>query len=60
MRKMAVVVVVGLGDRSPGPAIRASGSRSPKCRQHGFHAVVDSEAMLVRLLEQFRAGRIVP
>jgi nucleoside-diphosphate-sugar epimerase len=31
-----------------------------KCRQHGFHAVVDSEAMFVRLLEQFRTQRIVP
>ncbi|MBS0336762.1 MAG: SDR family oxidoreductase [Proteobacteria bacterium] len=31
-----------------------------KARQHGFHAVVDSEEMFVRLLAQFRTGRIVP
>ena len=31
-----------------------------KCRQHGFHAVVDSEDMFVRLLKQFRDEKIVP
>jgi nucleoside-diphosphate-sugar epimerase len=31
-----------------------------KARQHGFHDVVDSEEMFVRLLRQFRAERIVP
>jgi nucleoside-diphosphate-sugar epimerase len=31
-----------------------------KSRQHGFHPVVDSEDMLVSLLERFRAERIVP
>lgn len=31
-----------------------------KCRQHGFHAVVDSEDMFVRLLRQFRSEKIVP
>jgi nucleoside-diphosphate-sugar epimerase len=31
-----------------------------KARQHGFHDVVDSEEMLVRLLAQFRRERIVP
>ncbi len=31
-----------------------------KARQHGFHDVVDSEEMLVRLLTQFRHERIVP
>jgi nucleoside-diphosphate-sugar epimerase len=31
-----------------------------KCRQHGFHEVVDSEEMFVRLLARFRAQRIVP
>jgi nucleoside-diphosphate-sugar epimerase len=31
-----------------------------KSRQHGFHAVVDSEAMFERLLARFRAERIVP
>lgn len=31
-----------------------------KSRQHGFHDVVDSEAMFVSLLERFRAERIVP
>ena len=31
-----------------------------KARRHGFHDVVDSEEMLVRLLGQFRAERIVP
>ena len=31
-----------------------------KARQHGFHDVVDSEDMFVRLLAQFRAERIVP
>ncbi len=31
-----------------------------KARQHGFHDVVDSEEMFVRLLKQFRAERIVP
>lgn len=31
-----------------------------KSRQHGFHEVVDSEEMFVRLLQLFRAERIVP
>ncbi len=31
-----------------------------KARQHGFHDVVDTEEMFVRLLKQFRAERIVP
>ncbi len=31
-----------------------------KARQHGFHEVVDSEEMLLRLLTQFRRERIVP
>ena len=31
-----------------------------KARQHGFHDVVDSEEMFVRLLRQFRSERIVP
>ena len=31
-----------------------------KSRQHGFHAVVDSEEMFGRLLGRFRAERIVP
>jgi nucleoside-diphosphate-sugar epimerase len=35
-------------------------SSTTKCRQHGFHDVVDSEEMLVRLLGRFRSERIVP
>ena len=31
-----------------------------KARQHGFHEVVDSEEMFVRLLGRFREERIVP
>jgi len=31
-----------------------------KVRRHGFHEVVDSEEMFVRLLGQFRSERIVP
>jgi nucleoside-diphosphate-sugar epimerase len=31
-----------------------------KSRQHGFHRVVDSEEMFVRLLRRFREERIVP
>jgi nucleoside-diphosphate-sugar epimerase len=31
-----------------------------KCRQHGFHEVVDSAEMFTRLLARFRAERIVP
>jgi nucleoside-diphosphate-sugar epimerase len=31
-----------------------------KARQHGFHDVVDSEEMFVRLLKKFRDERIVP
>ena len=31
-----------------------------KARQHGFHDVVDSEEMFLRLLRQFRDERIVP
>ena len=35
-------------------------SNVTKSRQHGFHEVVDSEEMFVRLLSRFRAERIVP
>ena len=35
-------------------------SNVTKSRLHGFHAVVDSEEMFVRLLGRFRAERIVP
>jgi nucleoside-diphosphate-sugar epimerase len=35
-------------------------SNVTKARQHGFHAVVDSEEMFVRLLRRFREERIVP
>jgi len=35
-------------------------SNLTKCRQHGFHDVVDSEDMFVRLLQRFREERIVP
>lgn len=35
-------------------------SNLTKSRQHGFHDVVDSEEMFVRLLGQFRRERIVP
>jgi len=35
-------------------------SNVTKCRQHGFHEVVDSEEMFTRLLGRFRAERIVP
>jgi hypothetical protein len=31
-----------------------------KARRYGFHDVVDSEEMFVRLLRRFRAERIVP
>ena len=31
-----------------------------KARLYGFHEVVDSQAMFVRLLRQFREERIVP
>jgi hypothetical protein len=31
-----------------------------KCRVYGFHDVIDSEAMFVRLLRRFRDERIVP
>jgi nucleoside-diphosphate-sugar epimerase len=31
-----------------------------RSRQHGFHAVVDSEEMFARLLARFRAEKIVP
>ena len=31
-----------------------------KSRLYGFHDVVDSEAMFVRLLSRFREERIVP
>ena len=31
-----------------------------KSRLHGFHEVVDSEEMFVRLLRRFREERIVP
>ena len=31
-----------------------------KARQHGFHDVVESEEMFIRLLKQFREERIVP
>jgi len=35
-------------------------SNVTKPRQHGFHDVVDSTEMFVRLLSQFRAERVVP
>ena len=35
-------------------------SNVTKSRRHGFHDVVDSEEMFVRLLGRFRAERIVP
>ena len=35
-------------------------SSTTKARRHGFHEVVDSEEMLLRLLRQFRSERIVP
>ena len=35
-------------------------SNLTKCRQHGFHVVMDSEEMFVRLLTRFREERIVP
>jgi nucleoside-diphosphate-sugar epimerase len=35
-------------------------SDTTKARQHGFHDVVDSQEMMVRLLRHFRAERIVP
>jgi nucleoside-diphosphate-sugar epimerase len=35
-------------------------SNVTKSRQHGFHDVVDSEEMFVRLLRRFREERIVP
>jgi len=35
-------------------------SNVTKSRRHGFHEVVDSEEMFVRLLARFRAERIVP
>ena len=35
-------------------------SNVTRSRQHGFHEVVDSEAMFLRLLRRFRAERIVP
>jgi len=35
-------------------------SNVTKARQHGFHAVVDSEEMFVRLLRRFRDERVVP
>jgi len=35
-------------------------SNLTKSRQHGFHDVVDSEEMFVRLLREFREQRIVP
>lgn len=31
-----------------------------KARLHGFHDVIDSEEMFVRLLARFREARIVP
>jgi hypothetical protein len=31
-----------------------------KARLHGFHDVVDSEAMLVRIFDQLRAERVLP
>ena len=31
-----------------------------KSRRFGFHDVVDSEEMFVRLMRQFRAERVVP
>ena len=35
-------------------------SNVTKSRQHGFHEVVDSNAMFLRLLQRFREERIVP
>jgi nucleoside-diphosphate-sugar epimerase len=35
-------------------------SSTTKARLHGFHEVVDSEDMLLRMLRQFRSERIVP
>ena len=35
-------------------------SNVTKARRYGFHDVVDSEAMFIRLLKQFREERIVP
>ena len=35
-------------------------SNVTKSRRYGFHDVVDSEEMFVRLLRRFRAERIVP
>jgi hypothetical protein len=35
-------------------------SNVTKARRYGFHDVVDSEEMFVRLLRRFRAERIVP
>jgi hypothetical protein len=35
-------------------------SEVTKSRLYGFHDVVDSEAMFVRLLHRFREDRIVP
>ena len=35
-------------------------SNVTKSRLHGFHDVVDSEEMFVRLLTRFREERIVP
>ena len=31
-----------------------------KARQYGFHDVVDSEAMFVRIFDQLRAERVLP
>ena len=35
-------------------------SDTTKARQFGFHDVVDSEAMLFDMLDQYRAARILP
>jgi hypothetical protein len=35
-------------------------SNVTKSRLYGFHDVVDSEAMIARLLQRFRDERIVP
>jgi hypothetical protein len=35
-------------------------SSMTKARQYGFHDVVDSEAMFVRIFDQLRAERVLP
>ena len=31
-----------------------------KARQYGFHEVVDTEAMSIRLFDEYRVNRIIP